>query len=77
MWGSSPTEAFTTVKEELTQPTVLALYNTMASPNVSADASSYGLGAVLMQRKKDSSWRPIEYASRSMSTTEMHYAQIE
>ena len=30
MWGSSPTEAFTTVKEELTQPTVLALYDTMA-----------------------------------------------
>ena len=60
-----------------TQPTVLAFYAPMAPTKVRADASSYGLGAVLMQKQKDSSWRPIEYTSRSMSTTEMQYAQIE
>ena len=57
MWGSSQTEAFTKVKEELTQPKVLALYDPMAPMKVSADASSNGLGAVLMQKQKDSSWR--------------------
>ncbi|KAL5477426.1 hypothetical protein EMCRGX_G024224 [Ephydatia muelleri] len=43
---------------------------------VSADASSFGLGAVLLQ-EKDSVWKPVSYASRSMSETERRYAQIE
>ena len=30
-----------------------------------------------MQKQNDSSWRPIEYALRSMSATEMRYAQTE
>eukprot|EP00731_Ephydatia_muelleri_P022771 Em0015g354a len=34
------------------------------------------LGAVLLQ-EKDSVWKPVSYASRSMSETERRYAQIE
>ena len=43
---------------------------------VSADASAYGLGAVLLQ-KIDSHWKPVAYASHSMSETQRRYAQIE
>ena len=41
-----------------------------------ADASSYSLGAVLMQEHSES-WRPMAYASISLSETEKRYAQIE
>lgn len=45
---------------------------------VTADASSYGMGAALMQRKSDSEpWKPVAFASRSLSEIEKRYAQIE
>ena len=78
MWGPSQRDAFTRlqVKEELSKPTTLALYDSQAPTKLSADASSYGLGAVLMQQT-DEQWRPVAYASRSLTDTERHYAQIE
>ena len=75
-WGPDQTRAFEEIKKELTRPTVLALYNPRAPTKVSADASSFGLGAVLLQQS-DQEWRPVAYASRSMTDTETRYAQIE
>ena len=69
-------EAFRLVKAELCKPTVLALYTPDAPTKLSADASSHGLGAVL-QQKTGGEWKPVAYASRSMSDTEKWYAQIE
>ena len=43
---------------------------------MSADASSHGLGAVLLQMEANA-WKPVAFASRSMSSTEVRYAQIE
>ena len=76
MWGPDQERAFSQIKLELTRPTVLALYNPCESIKVSADASSFGLGAVLLQRSDDT-WRPVAYASRSMTETERRYTQIE
>ena len=76
LWGPDQSQAFSQVKEELSKPTTLALYDVNAPTKLSADASSYGLGAVLLQ-EADKQWRPIAYASRSMSETEQRYAQIE
>ena len=55
---------------------MLEFYDPLAPAKVFADASSYGLGAGLLL-KKNSSWRPVVYASRSMTETEKRYAQIE
>ena len=43
---------------------------------VSADSSSYGLGAVLMQEHSQV-WKPVSFASRALTATEMRYAQVE
>ena len=56
---------------------VLALYDPRKQTMVSSDASSFGLGAVLMQKQPSGEMRPVAYASRSMTETERHYAQIE
>ena len=64
------------MKAELSNPTVLALYSPDAETKVSADSSSYGLGAVLLQKQQDT-WRPVAYASRLLSEAESRYAQIE
>eukprot|EP00731_Ephydatia_muelleri_P004100 Em0002g276a len=75
-WGPSQREAFSLVKMELSKPSVLAHYSPTARVKVTANASSHGLGAVLTQLNKGE-WRPVTFASRSMTETERRYAQIE
>ena len=73
---STKEAAFAQLKEELSKPTVLALCDPTADTRVSADGSSFGLGAVLRQ-KFDGSWKSVAYTSRSMTGAEGRYAQIE
>ena len=56
---------------------VLALLDPHRPTRVSADASSYGLRAVLTQQQPSGEWKPISYISRALTTTEQHHAQIE
>ena len=56
---------------------MLALYNPNADTLGSADASSFGLGAVLTQKQDNDEWLPITYVSRALTPTERRYAQIE
>jgi len=75
-WGTFQDEAFSKIKQLLTKPKVLILYDTSASTKISADASSCGVGAVLLQHSNQQ-WKPVAYASRKISDTEKRYAQIE
>ena len=55
----------------------MALYDPRAETKIRTDASSYGLGAILMQKQRNNEWQPVAYASRALSLTEQRYAQIE
>ena len=44
---------------------------------MSADVSSFGLGAVLRQQQDDGTLRPRAYISRAMTATDQRYGQIE
>ena len=76
-WGHAQQRCFAQLKESLMSTPVLALYNANRETTLSADASSYGLGAVLLQKQPDGEIRPVAYASRAMSVVEQRYAQIE
>ncbi|XP_024885717.1 uncharacterized protein K02A2.6-like, partial [Temnothorax curvispinosus] len=78
MWESPQEKAFKEVKKRLIEAPALALFNTNKKTRISADSSSYGLGAVLEQfDEEQEDWRPVYYASRALSETEKRYAQIE
>ena len=76
LWGSSQDEAFQKIKSELASPPVLAWYEPAANIKISFDASAYSLGAVLLQQQ-NGDWKPVAYASKSLTETETRYAQIE
>lgn len=66
VWGIDQVRAFQGLKEALTSTPVLAMYDPNRECKVSADASSYGLGGVLLQ-KWDEGWRPVAYMSRALT----------
>ena len=72
-WGHPRDQAFAKFKLELMKLTVLALFDVNADLKVSADASCFGLGAVLLQ-STNSCWQPVAFASRAMTDTERRYA---
>lgn len=76
-WGPDQSCLFKEIKEELACPAVLALYDPSAPTKVLADASSFGLKAVLLQQSGHQRWKTVAYASCSMTETEVRYAQIE
>ena len=75
-WDKAQEESFTTVKQMLTEPQVLAYFDLNRETIVSADASQFGLGAVLLQQHKEG-LKAIAYCSRTLTETETRYAQIE
>ena len=77
VWGEAQQRAFEEVEQMLTITPVLALFDPKFDTVVSADASSYGLGTILLQCQPGGELKPVAYISRSMTTTEQRYAQIE
>ena len=56
---------------------VLAHFNVNYETLLSADSSSYGLGAILLQKAPNEDFRPVAYISRALTPTESRYSQIE
>ena len=76
-WSKECAEAFQLSKDQLTSAQVLTHYDPALPLNLAADASAYGVGAVISHVMPDGSERPIAFASRTLSTSEKNYAQLE
>ena len=77
-WDDAQEKAFREVKAALISGETLCAFNPTLETIVLADASSFGVGAVLRQRQpEDKTLHPVAYISRVMSETEKNYAQIE
>ena len=76
-WTEDCQKAFEACKESLTTDSLLVHYDLNRELRLPCGASSYGLGAVLSHVMDDGQERPIAYASRTLSSSERNYAQIE
>nr|XP_042908526.1 uncharacterized protein K02A2.6-like [Parasteatoda tepidariorum] len=76
VWNSPQETALKKLKDMLLSEPILTIYDPNKQSIVTADASSYGLGATLCQ-KHDSTIKVVAYASRTLTPTEQRYAQIE
>ena len=64
--------AFKKIKELICLETTLSYFDPTKDTVIQVDASSYGLGAVLLQDNK-----PVAFASKSLTDAETRYANIE
>ena len=71
-WGADQEEAFEKLKRALVSKPVLAFYNVNKPVIMQCDASQAGLETCLVQDGK-----LVAFASRSLSSAEKNYAQIE
>lgn len=76
-WGKEQEEAFVKIKQKITDSTFLLHYNPDVPVVQATDASDYGLGAVIYHVYPDGKERVIAYASRSLTSCEKNFAQIE
>lgn len=76
-WGVDQETAFQKVKEMRSSDCCIALYDPSFPTVVSADASSYGIGTVLLQSQPCGARRAVAFASRSLTPTEARYSQTE
>ena len=76
-WTKACSEAFEAAKEKIVSSNVLIHYNSTLPVRLAADASAYGIGAVISHVMEDGSERPIAFASRSLKASERNYAQVE
>ena len=77
IWEKPQRESFELLKEEMANAPMLAKNNVRSRHRVTADSSSYALGAALLQINSEGKWQPVAFVSRKLRDTERRYAQLE
>lgn len=75
-WSGGHEKEWKYLCEALSTAPVLATFDTSKQSKVTADASSFTLGAALLQLHGEH-WRPVAYALQLLAEAETRYAQIE
>ena len=75
-WSSDCHKQFNKLKKMVTEAPVLAHYDPEKLLILAVDASPYGLGAVISHKIGEDE-KPITFASRSLTSAEKNYSQIE
>ena len=76
-WTSTHTKSLETAKDALQANSLLVHYDDSKPLVLACDASPCGLGAVLSHIMPDGVERPVAYASRTLTTAEKNYSQLE
>ena len=71
-WEEEQNKSFETLKKQVTEAPILQYFSPDKPVKISVDASSKGMGAVLLQEE-----HPVAYASKALTSSQQNYAQIE
>lgn len=77
IFGEKELQAFESLRDKLIDKPVLAFYNPSAITELHTDASSYGYGAILLQKQSDNKMHPIMYFSKRTTEVESRYHSYE
>ncbi len=76
-WRKEEEVAWCKLKNLLSSTTTLCHFSPDLPLHLACDASSYGIAAVLSHQFPDGSERPLAYASRSLTSAEKNYSQLD
>ena len=76
-WSQECEHSFVEAKKVLSSSDVLVHYDPTLPIRMAGDASAYGIGAVIAHIMPNGSERPVAFASRTLSSSEQNYAQVE
>ncbi|XP_055922730.1 uncharacterized protein K02A2.6-like, partial [Eupeodes corollae] len=77
IWTERQQNAFQSLKRSIVDATKLVHFRDDYPLILACDASSYGIGAVLLHRYPDRTERPIAHASKTLNDAQKKYSQVE
>ena len=76
-WSAKCEKAIQEAKKQIASAQVLTHYDPTLPIKLAADASAYGIGAVVSHKMPDGTERPIAFASCALTKSERNYTQLE
>lgn len=76
-FGPEENHAVETLKQLLSSHLILAIYSPTLETELHCDASASGFGAILLQKQRDKTFRPVFYFSKRTTAAESRYHSFE